>query len=118
VEIGGTKVTVEVSQTDAAREKGLMFRESLPENAGMLFIFDKPDFYAFWMKDTLIPLDIIWIDGNKIVDIKTDLPPGQGEFPPAYVTSAPADMVLEVNAGFAKKNNVQVNDTVKIVVPQ
>ena len=111
--IGNKVVALEIADTEAKRQFGLMKRKYLPENAGMLFIFDRPTKPVFWMKDCYIPLDIIFIRGSKIVNMYTSVPPCK-EIPcEKYPSIELVDKVLEVNAGFAKKNNVKINDTVK-----
>src|SRR5262245_11301789 len=71
-------VTVEVADNDASRIRGLQGRLGLAADNGMLFVFPQEDTYNFWMKDTLIPLDMIWLNQNKqIVDIKSNVPPCQ-----------------------------------------
>ena len=66
----GTRVRVEVADTEATRQRGLMFRDTLAPNEGMLFVFDASGFYPFWMKNTLIPLDILWLEADgRVVSI-------------------------------------------------
>lgn len=92
-------VNVEVVQDQARRLRGLQFRESLAGNHGMLFIFDRQDIYSFWMKDTLIPLDMIWLDDlRKVVHIEKNVPPCREDPCPHYTPSAKALYVLEINA--------------------
>src|SRR5512136_601336 len=74
VMVGGVRFEVEVAQTPGTREKGLSGRTGLVDGQGMLFVFDKPDRYMFWMKDMLFPIDIIYIRGGRIVDMALDLP--------------------------------------------
>ncbi len=80
----------------------------------MLFIFPTPDTYAFHMKDMRFPIDIIWIRSNVIVDISKDVPVPKGMDLPTYQPSADADMVLEVNAHFTDRYNIQPGDKVEI----
>jgi uncharacterized membrane protein (UPF0127 family) len=95
---------VKLATTSAEQEKGLGSVTFLPEDAGMLFVFQTPDLYGFWMKDTLIPLDMIWLDEDlKIVHIEKDVLPET--FPIVFKPESPSLFVLEVNAGVAEKNN-------------
>lgn len=115
--INGNKVNVEVVTTPASMARGLMFRKYLAENAGMLFIFGNSARHSFWMANTLIPLDIIWIDENKkIVDIKHNTPPCTADVIKSYCTSylpqAKAKYVLEVNGDWCNKNSVKIGDSV------
>ena len=106
-------VRVEVVQKPDELSRGLMFRKSLPANAGMLFIFPKSDIYPFWMKNTLIPLDIIWLDETqKIVHIEHDVPPCSSDPCPVYTPPFTARYVLEVNAHFTVSQNINVHDQV------
>ena len=119
-----TKVTIITSKTETVvyseiadntykRTLGLMNRSSLANNAGMLFVFDNEETRAFWMKDTLIPLDIMFIDSKmNIVDVQT-MQPCKTIACPKYVSTSPAKYALEVNAGFAEKNGVKVGDRIK-----
>jgi uncharacterized protein len=110
--VGKTTVSVEVADTPKAREIGLMNRKSLAKNTGMVFIFEEGGRYPFWMKNTLIPLDIIWIGSDlKVAGIMENLPP----CPPATVTCPTyspgviARYVLEVNAGWVKEHEISKN---------
>lgn len=108
------KVNVEIADDNEKRMKGMMFRESLNENDGMFFVFEDESTLTFWMKDTLIPLDIIFINNNfEIVEIKNAVP--CKEDPCATYNSAkPAKYVLEVNYGFAAKNSIESGDKVDL----
>jgi uncharacterized membrane protein (UPF0127 family) len=109
------RVRAEVAATEAEREHGLMLRQSLGDLDGMIFVFDAPGLHAFWMKDTLIPLDMLWLDGGgKVVSIAESVPPCKTPECPTYPPRAAASYVLEVNAGFAKKHQVRVGDTVSV----
>ena len=99
---------VEIVDTPAEREIGLMNRESLDLDSGMLFIFESEGYYPFWMKNTLIPLDIIWIDNNNfIIDIKTAVP-CLADPCPIISPSGDALYVLEVNGGIASEKGIIV----------
>ncbi len=106
---------VEVADTDTARQKGLMYRHFLPQDRGMLFVFSQEGIWGFWMKNTRIPLDIIWMDSlGRIVDLARNVePPGLGQ-PPVLSNSHPARYVLEANAGFADRNKIAVGDRAEI----
>ncbi|MBR9707162.1 MAG: DUF192 domain-containing protein [Candidatus Diapherotrites archaeon] len=109
---GTVRVLVEVADIDAERSQGLMFRASLAENAGMWFVFDGEKQRTFWMKNTLIPLDIIFVDSEfKVVDIKSAVP-CESDPCTTYSSKSPAQFVLEVNAGFAKKHSLSIGDVV------
>ena len=107
-------IDVEIADTDAKRQKGLMYRENLPENQGMLFIFEYEAPHRFWMKNTLIPLDIIWIHQGKVVDVSLDVAnPYGNEEPKVVYPIEPADLVLEVNAGWARTHQIKIGDMVR-----
>jgi len=111
--IGNSVVKAEVSMTPESREKGLSGRVGLLDGEGMLFIFDKPGFYNFWMKDMNFPIDIIWISENlEIADITENVEPKS--FPKTFSASKPARFVLEVNAGWAEKHSVKTGANVKV----
>jgi YVTN family beta-propeller protein len=105
------RVFVEVPDEPEEWGRGLMFRNHLPSNAGMLFAFSSEESQAFWMKNTIIPLDMIFVDDNsEIVDIIENVPPCEQDPCPLYPSEEPAQYVLEVNAGFVQQNAVQVGD--------
>lgn len=103
---------VEVAKTQKEKADGLAFRKSLAEDSGMLFVFDEEGPYSFWMKNTLIPLDIIWIDGNsEVVFIQKSAQPCAEEKPCQSITpDVKAKYVWEVNSGFAEKIGLRVGD--------
>lgn len=117
VVINGTEITVDVADKPKTRSKGLSGVESLGENQGMLFVFDAQDTRPiFWMKGMLIPIDIIWIDDNKIVQIDTARAP-QGDETGEEIRISPdkpIDYVLEVASGYAEANEIKVGDTVDL----
>lgn len=104
--IGSHVFFLEVADTPEKHTRGLMGRASLPRDVAMLFIFEGDAPWAFWMKDTLIPLDAIWLDAKGvIVDIQTMVPePGKPDAQlKVYVPRAPARYTLEMNAGLARE---------------
>jgi uncharacterized membrane protein (UPF0127 family) len=113
LEINNKIINLEIADTNETREDGLSDRESLASTTGMLFIFPVSDKWAFWMQDTLIPLDMIWMDENyKVVYIKANVQPET--FPESFAPLTPARFVLEVNAGFAAENHISVGSVLKI----
>src|SRR3989338_4036642 len=97
----------DVADTDAKRAQGLSGRESMAENYGILFVFEEPAQYSFWMKDMKFPLDFLWIRDGKIIEITQNVPPpALGEQPQTIAPRVPIDMVLEVNAGWAQAHNI------------
>jgi len=116
VRINSLDIKVEVAADDVSREKGLSGRPSLGAQGGMLFVFDKPEIPTFWMPDMKFPIDIIWINNNKVVDISPNV---SNVFDPQnpnfYEPGAPAQYVLEVNAGFCESNGINVGDAVSLI---
>jgi uncharacterized membrane protein (UPF0127 family) len=110
----GTRVRVDLAIDDQERVLGLMFRDSLPPDQGMLFIFPQDDRYPFWMKNTFIALDLVWLDqGGRVVEVKTDVQPCRTDPCPSYTPSVKGRAVLEVNAGFAKKHGIAAGATLR-----
>jgi hypothetical protein len=109
IEIGGEELEVWVAKTIKEREKGLSGIEKLENNEGMLFVFPLGSNSSFWMKDMLIPIDIIWIDSDKkVVDIKENLFPES--YPDLINSAKEISYVLEVNAGFVYDKNIKIGD--------
>ncbi|MFA6255997.1 MAG: DUF192 domain-containing protein [Candidatus Absconditabacterales bacterium] len=105
--------TVELARTSAETQQGLMYRESMAEDHGMLFIFSKSDFYDFRMKNTLIPLDMIWIDNQfKVVRILT-VQPCKVDPCEVYRPEVFANYVVELNAGIAAKYGIVEGSLIK-----
>ena len=112
---GGEEVAVgvEIADDPVERAQGLMNRTELAENRGMLFVFAEERELSFWMRNTLIPLSIAYIDsGGRIVDIQ-DMEPLDDERP-HYVSAEPAQYALEVNQGFFEERGVEVGDSVEL----
>ena len=114
VTVGGVNLITSLSTTPDAQSKGLAIRDSLNENEGMLFIFETPQKYSFWMKDMKFPIDIIWINQDgKIVHIEKNLPPCVFLLPcPSYAPKDDSLYVLEVVSNFTNKFNINVGDPV------
>lgn len=105
---------VEVAKTPTEQSYGLMNRKNLAKNAGMLFVYDNASELSFWMKNTLIPLDIIFVDASKkIVDIQT-MTPCHEVTCPIYHSKKPAQYALEINAGLSRQYNISTGNRVYI----
>jgi hypothetical protein len=112
----GKTITVEIMRKTVEIMKGMMFRDSLDEDHGMLFVHPKEDNYAYWMYQTRIPLDIVWMDHDRrIVEISADTPPCKTAASqcPKYGGTAKSSFVLEMNAGAAAKNGLKLGDTLQ-----
>jgi len=95
-------IVLEIASSTEAQEMGLSGRPSLPDDRGMLFVFEYPGIYSFWMKDMLFPLDIIWIDASKtIVQMNSNIAPET--YPDTFVPSSEISYVLELNAESAER---------------
>jgi uncharacterized membrane protein (UPF0127 family) len=109
------EVRVEVADSDSERARGLMDRTALGEDRGMLFVFEEEQELSFWMKDTLIPLSIAYMDSEgRIVDIQ-DMK-ALDDDPPHYASAEPARYALEVNKGFFEERGVEVGDKAELPV--
>jgi len=118
--LDGHKITLEVVDTDEARQKGLMFRRKLDPNHGMLFVFEENRNLSFWMKNTFIPLAIGYFNQNlKLIDIHEMEPVASEMETPTkyYVSKVPARLALEMESGWFAKNNVIV-DQATLKFPQ
>lgn len=107
------EVRVEIADDSGEQAQGLMNRTALGEDRGMLFVFEEEDTLSFWMKNTLIPLSVAYIDfEGRIVDIQKMEP--LDDEPPNYVSAEPAQYALEVNQGFFEERGVEVGDTAEL----
>jgi len=102
-------VAVEIADSEEERSQGLMFRSQLPEGRGMLFIFPESAFWSFWMKDTYVPLDILWLNEKmEVVEVIRKAQPAVGQLhPPRFGGTVPARFVLEVPADFAERHGLR-----------
>jgi uncharacterized membrane protein (UPF0127 family) len=113
----GSHVSAELAQRDEDRQRGLMYRERIKRNEGMLFVFKREGFYDFWMKNVSFPIDILWLDGERrILHIQAQAPPcDQGDCP-SYSSPQPALFVLELKAGEAERRGLKLNDRLDFVL--
>jgi uncharacterized protein len=110
----GQVVYVEVAANAESRQRGLMFRDSLAADRGMIFLFPEPGLHPFWMKNTLIPLDILWLDAAaKIVYIGAKIPPCEADPCASYSPGVDASYVLELRSGRAAELGLKVGDTLR-----
>lgn len=116
VELDGHRYSIEIADEEAERQRGLMFRDQMASDHGMLFIHDDEEPVAYWMKNTHIPLDILYFDHVlKLVSQQRDVPPcTAGNACPSYPSNAAALYVLELNAGQAAKIGLKDGDTLKV----
>ncbi len=112
-EFGGVSLSIDYATTIAMRERGLGGRMSVPEGYGMLFVFPKDDFYGFWMKDTLVPLDMFWLDAQgHVVSIAEDV--ATSTYPDVLYPDVPARYVLETAAGFARAHTIATGTPLRL----
>ncbi len=115
VELNGNRFSVELADTEEKRTLGLMFRDSMPDDHGMLFIFPGETRRSFWMKNTRIPLDIFYFDSNlALVGVSENTPPCRTRKCPAYPSDGPAKYVLELNAGMAVQLGAKPGDVLEL----
>jgi uncharacterized protein len=111
--IGDKKFRVEIADTPDKRSTGLMYREYIADDFGMLFIMDDEEIQAFWMKNCKVHLDIIYLDSNKqVVDMYIDVPPCKSEPCATYESRKPARYVLELRGKRAKEINLKIGDNI------
>jgi uncharacterized membrane protein (UPF0127 family) len=112
----GAVYSVEVVRTPEEQAQGLMFRESLPARHGMLFPFAPPGVHRFWMKNTMIPLDMVWLDADgKVLFVSADTPPCKADPCPSYGPETPSSSVLEIAGGMAAKEGVKPGAALRIM---
>lgn len=115
VRLNGERFSVELAVTPEDQALGLMFRDELPEGHGMLFVFPTETRRSFWMKNTRIPLDIFYFDGERrLVSVAENARPCRTQRCPNYPSDGPARYVLELNAGKATELGVQKGDELEL----
>ena len=113
--LNGERFTVEVARTQEKQALGLMFRDSMPKDHGMLFVFPAEGMRSFWMKNTRIPLDIFYFDEQlKLVSVAENAQPCRTRHCAPYPSEGPAKYVLELNAGLAADLGVQPGDVLEL----
>lgn len=114
ITIGSNKIDAELAITPIQQTKGLMFRKNMDKNKGMLFVFKYEAKQTFWMANTYIPLDIIWINKDKkIININQDTQPCNiNSLCKTYYSKEKVLYVLETNAGYTKENNIKIGNQV------
>ncbi|PIU03627.1 hypothetical protein COT44_02430 [Candidatus Shapirobacteria bacterium CG08_land_8_20_14_0_20_39_18] len=113
--INNNKIEVEIADNLVSRARGLSGRNKLENNQGMLFIYEKPGIYTFWMNLMKFNLDFVYINGNHVVDFIEDVPyPKTGELPKIVNAKTEFDKVLEVNSGMIRRIGIKIGDLVTI----
>jgi uncharacterized protein len=116
VKINDKTFKVFIAETPKDKQVGLSSRTSLPQDQGMVFLFDNPDYYSFWMKEMKFPIDIIFINNDRVVTVHKNAQPPASEDQdlPIYRPDQPADTVLEINAGLSDEYDIKPGDTLDI----
>jgi uncharacterized protein len=115
VVLHGQRYSAELATDEPGRERGLMMRTTLAADHSMLFVFPVSSPQGFWMKNTLIPLDILYFDTHRrLVSMQLNVPPCKADPCPVYPSNTPARYVLELSAGTARRTGVEVGDELKI----
>lgn len=112
--INNNRIELEVAQTPEQQAIGLMFRKSIANNRGMLFPFNPARPVGFWMKNCLMPLDMVFIRRERVIDIRANVPPCRQDPCPSYGPKAPVDNVLELAAGRAASLGLRIGDPITI----
>jgi uncharacterized membrane protein (UPF0127 family) len=115
----GKVLQVEVMVKDEDRAMGVMFRPSLPQDHGLLFVFEEPDFHSFWMKNCKFPIDMVWLDGeHRVVHLAESVPSCKAEPCPLYTPMRKAQFVLEMNAGQARREKAAIGSKLSFDLPR
>ncbi len=114
----GSTLSVEIADSMSKRSLGLMFRKNLPENQGMLFIYNKKGSYRIWMKNCFIHLDIIWLNQEKkIIEMKENAPPCQKDPCPIYGSHDDVFYILETSSGTIKRQGLSLGSIIRFQTP-
>jgi len=109
IKVGAHPLKVEIAQSDPEREKGLMFRRSMGANDGMLFIFDEPAYHSMWMKNTLIPLSVAFVDREGVILNILDMEPQTLD---THMSAGPSIYAIETNKGWFAQKKIKAGDKV------
>ncbi len=113
LKVGNATFKVEVAEDHISRSQGLSGRENLPEDHGMIFVFENSRYHTFWMKGMKFPLDFIWIRNNEVVEVTENVQPLASPLPQQIIRPPQAvDSVLEINAGEAAEKSIRIGDNV------
>ncbi len=112
--MGGKKINLEVAQTPAQQEMGLMYRQTIGDDQGMLFLFNPAKKVSFWMKNCYIHLDMVFLLKGKIVAIANNVPPCTQEPCPVYPSGSPIDQVIELGGGRSSQLGLNLGDSVSV----
>lgn len=113
INIKNKTYTLFIADTEDKRRKGLSNIASIKNDEGMLFIFEQPDYYSFWMKDMKFPLDFIFLNDNKIVDLLSNIDPST--YPQTFTSKSPADKVIELKSGEIKTLKLKQRGIIKFI---
>ena len=115
----GKSVAAELAVSEEERARGLMFREKILPDQGMLFVFEREDLHSFWMKNTLVELDMLWLDSERrVIHIEARVPPCREDPCPSYGPETPARYVLELRGGEAAANGIKAGDQLQFILPE
>ncbi len=115
----GRVVSAEIADTPEKMQRGYMFRERIGNKEGMIFVYPSAGFHSMWMKNTLVPLDMVWMDsGFRVVHIERSVPPCRKDPCPAYGSLRRASYVLEVQGGSIAPDRLELGDRVSVAFPQ
>ncbi|MFC1711343.1 DUF192 domain-containing protein [Patescibacteria group bacterium] len=114
LQVGKCKFNIETAKTAEEKKQGLSGRQSLDQYTGIMFYYDQPKIYSFWMKDMNFPLDFVWINENTIVDLSENIPPptNSNNIPRAS-SRKPVNKVLEINAGMIKNCEINIGSEIE-----
>jgi len=115
----GKRLTAELMLTEDEQARGLMFRNKLPRDRALLFVFERAEFHAFWMKNCRFPIDMVWLDAERhVVHLAESVPPCRRDPCPSYQPLRRALYVVEMNAGQARREQVHIGSVLDFTLPQ
>jgi uncharacterized membrane protein (UPF0127 family) len=115
---GGRVIAAEMADTPERVTTGYMYRTEVRADEGMIFVFGEPGVHAFWMKNTLVPLDMIWLDGEfNVVYVQPSAPPCKADPCPSFGPPRKASYVLELRAGSAQREGLKIGSRLGVVFP-